>query len=467
MKKLGLGKNWLVAATVAGLATTAAPVSAQSLGDAFVKGFGESLGNRVGDCVTGRANCNGKRRTVTTNRAPSSQVWSPARQQRASVQRALNDFGYPVGSPDGVYGGNTRRGMSQYQAGMGLPVTGQLNPWEEQALLQAHNSYTTGMHNSTYPGLYQSEGLRGLARAAMDPNYYNNWRANNNQGIPQNHGGNEPVWVNNNPQQTQPTQNFGNAPRSVGFQDSDQGLAPIGQQAGLAPIGQIGEVEASMQDHCDIVKLATQTNGGQILANSMTNPDQALSEQFCDARTFLMGRVQNVLGSSRATEEQLIASCEQIAGKMQPVMDALATKAPEAINAQASGISGSLGLTSPAQAAEYGEVCIGLGYRSNDADMALAGAVMLTGAGRTPYSEMVGHHVREGFGTAGNSQVATSWYNLGLDALANNEAPAVLPNQTIQRAAIIRSAVSGDRTAQGGNQPAQQPLLVPLSLGNN
>lgn len=437
------------------------PLHAQNFGNGLGQGLGEAFGNAIGDCLTGRRNCgqnNPTPRPQTTVRQRAPQPWSAARQQRASVQKALNDFGYPVGSADGVYGNNTARGMGQYQAAMGFPVTGSLNSWEEQALLNAHNSFKTGMHNSAYPGLFQNEGVAGLMRAHADPNYYNQRYGNNtqpqiaNQPIPNNTG----ELVSNQPNQP--------ALPQPGIVEQPNSVAP----AVLPSIGKIGEVSASMQDHCDIVKLATQTNGGQITADAMVDPDQALGEQFCDARTFLMGRVQNVLGTARATEQELTAACGQIATNMAPLMSAVGTKAPETIAAEASGISGSLGLNDPAAAAEYGEVCIGLGYRTNDSDMALAGAVMLAGAGRMPFAEMIGHHVRQGFGTATNSQAAATWYNLGLDALANNQAPAVLPSQTIQRSAIIRAAVDAvDNPVLVGQQPPQGQLLAPLNLSGN
>ena len=460
MALLGRGTRRIAVLVAAGLAVSMPPepLHAQNFGNGLGQGLGEAFGNAIGDCLTGRRNCNqNQQQQQQVRRAP--QPWSAERVQRANVQKALNDFGYPVGSADGVYGRNTSRGMSQYQSAMGFPPTGSLNPWEEQALLNAHNSYTTGSHNANFPGLFQREGLPGLMRAHADPNYYAQ-----NYGAPQQPvtPANQPILTNTQPNQPVPNQPTLPQP-GVNTQPpiADGGLAP------LAPIEQIGQVSASMQDHCDIVKLATQSNGGQQTVNAMVDPDQALGEQFCDARTFLMGRVQNVLGTARATEEQLVNSCSQIANAMKPVMGGLGTKGPDAIAAEASGISGSLGLTDPNAAAEYGEVCIGLGYRTNDSDMALAGAVVLAGAGRMPFAEMVGHHVRHGFGASANSAAASDWYNAGLNALAGNQPPAVLPSQTIQRSAIIRAAVdAGNNPVVVGQQPQQQ-LLAPLNLGNN
>ncbi|WP_428929763.1 peptidoglycan-binding domain-containing protein [Marinibacterium sp. SX1] len=448
-------------------------------------------------CASGVLNCGKKTtsrstsssRSTTASRAP--QPWSAERQQRAAVQTALNDFGYPVGSADGVYGGKTRAGVSNYQAAMGFPVTGNLSPYEQQVLLGAHNSYQTGIHNSTYPGLFAAEGTQGLLRAQADPNYYNNRYRNQGQGYA---GGTQPNYGAG----TQPTYAAGTQPNYGGGAQQPpmvntvghgttftgegainppanapvQGIATgAGALAPLPQIGQVGQVAVSMQDHCDFAKLTTQTNGQQIMATNMTDPDQALSEQFCDARTFLMGRVQTILGVARATEDQLVEACGTVQTAMAPVTGTLGSKGPATVSAEASGISGTLGLSDPAAAAEYGEVCIGLGYRSNDADMALAGALMLVGAGRAPFAEMVGHHVRNGFGTSENPEAANAWYAAGLDALAGNQPPAVLPSQTIQRTAIIRAAVeAGSQQAALGSQavvPVANQALPPLVLGGN
>lgn len=447
----------------------------------LVKGLAGAAAGAIIYCgVTN--NCKGKQRTTTTQRAP--QPWSAERQQRAAVQTALNDFGYPVGKADGVYGGKTRTGVSNYQAAMGYPITGNLTPYEQQVLLGAHNSYKTGVHNSTYPGLYATEGAQGLLRAHADPNYYNARYGQHNQQTQQANYGNNGYAPQNGvaqqPVQQPPLQNtVGHgatlaANGAIGQQGipEAQGVATgAGLLAPLPQIGQVGQVAASMQDHCDFAKLTTQTNGGQIIATSMTDPDQALNEQFCDARTFLMGRVQTILGSARATEEQLVEACGTVETAMTPVMSGLAAKGPGAITAEASGISGALGLSDPAAAAEYGEVCIGLGYRGNNSEMALAGALMLVGAGRAPYAEMVGHHMRNGFGASENADVANAWYMIGLDALASNQPPAVLPSQTIQRTAIIRAAVEADTqsAAVGGGTvvPVGNAVLQPLQLNSN
>ena len=74
-------------------------------------------------------------------------------------------------------------------------------------------------------------------------------------------------------------------------------------------------------------------------------------------------------------------------------------------------------------------------------------------AGRTPFAEMVGHQLRKGFGTAKNPAAADAWYLLSLDALDDQQAPAVLPSQQDKRTAILRAALGakGGQMADGGD----------------
>ncbi|WP_428929764.1 peptidoglycan-binding domain-containing protein [Marinibacterium sp. SX1] len=360
------------------------------------------------------------------------------REMRASVQSALNAFGYPVGPADGVWGTKTRTGMRNLQAALGFPVTGNLTPYEQQILLGAHESYNTGHHHSAYPGLFAAEGLDGLLRAHADPNYFSTKYAD---GSPSQNGGTGAIGGSD--------RNPVSPPSGAALADNREGQGGFKLDA----IEVVGELPVSIQEHCDHTKLTTQTHGGLVQASDMTDPDQALSEQFCDARIFLMGEVKSQLGRVRQSEEELVAACGQVAGAMAPAVSRLGSEPPAAVIAEASRITGTFGLNDPAAVILYGQVCIGLGYRENDADTALAGGLVLVGAGRTPFAEMVGHQLRKGFGTAKNPAAADAWYLLSLDALDDQQAPAVLPSQQDKRTAILRAALGakGGQMADGGD----------------
>jgi peptidoglycan hydrolase-like protein with peptidoglycan-binding domain len=74
-----------------------------------------------------------KRTTTTTQRVYRAPTVSS--QQVREEQAALNYFGFPAGTPDGVSGRNTRNAVSSYQAHMNYPVTGYLADYERQFLI--------------------------------------------------------------------------------------------------------------------------------------------------------------------------------------------------------------------------------------------------------------------------------------------------------------------------------------------
>ncbi len=125
-----------------------------------------------------------------------------------------------------------------------------------------------------------------------------------------------------------------------------------------------------------------------------------------------------------------------------------------------------IGLRDAANAAAYGQICLGLGYRTDDPEMALSAGLLLVGAGLAPAGEMVGHHLREGFGVGEDGAAALPWYQAALAALDGNAPPVILPAKTGERAAVIRAAIeSGQIRADSAGIPALVPASAPLPGG--
>ena len=119
----------------------------------------------------------------------------------------------------------------------------------------------------------------------------------------------------------------------------------------------------------------------------------------------------------------------------------LSSKDMGATLSEAQGINASMGLTDPTSVKHYGEICVGMGYRNDDAQMALAGALAMTAAGHAAYGEIVGHHLREGFGTTQSSTAAVTWYAGAMNALENGSAPVFAASTTPDRIMLIRNAM--------------------------
>ena len=84
-----------------------------------------------------------KQRTVVVRQAPSPQ-YSALRARVRDNQAALNHFGFPAGTPDGVTGPRTRAAISAYQAFIGMPATGEMTEFQRNVLVTAHARVNSG-----------------------------------------------------------------------------------------------------------------------------------------------------------------------------------------------------------------------------------------------------------------------------------------------------------------------------------
>ena len=73
------------------------------------------------------------------------------RAQRASIQAALNTLGHEVGATDGIWGRNTRTGISAWQRATDRKVTGYLSGEEYKLLLAQAESRLVAEHVKTPP----------------------------------------------------------------------------------------------------------------------------------------------------------------------------------------------------------------------------------------------------------------------------------------------------------------------------
>lgn len=125
--------------------------------DEFIKGMmGAMIGAAIANGNQGKTT---QRRTTSTKKKSSSGVSSAARAANREIQTALNYFGFPAGTPDGVLGRKSRSAISSYQACLGYPITGQLSPFEKDFLI---NSYHRG----------QAGGQQTMVTVARMPNGY-------------------------------------------------------------------------------------------------------------------------------------------------------------------------------------------------------------------------------------------------------------------------------------------------------
>ena len=146
----------LKSALAAAMITTssAAPVFADNLGAALIGGL-------IGGAIVSGANRN---KRTTTRRTGNS----AARTQNRETQTSLNYFGFPAGSPDGVMGRKSRAAISQYQAYMGYPATGQLTEYERGFLNSARQRALASGFQATQQANSHPDGSKILLKIYLN-----------------------------------------------------------------------------------------------------------------------------------------------------------------------------------------------------------------------------------------------------------------------------------------------------------
>lgn len=348
-------------------------------------------------------------------------------------QTALNYFGFPAGTADGISGSRTRSAISDYQRYLGFPATGQLNSYEQELLVNGYHRSMAGVGNAApYSSLVASDGARGLLKGIH----------RENQGLPANPNAPAPA-----PVQT---------PIINAVAPETGGGMVFGTPSTAPRFG-----DASMSQDCRLTNARTLAEGRMVDPANMVDAQFALDEQFCGARDYAIARSQQLSsGIDGMTDEVIQAQCASIVDAMDPYVSLLGTRSPQAIAADAQAFFRNAGISNE-QLVLTGEVCLGFGYHTDDPDVSLAAAMMLIGAGNGTHGEVFGHHMRKGYGTSIDVASAGDWYTYGLDAYDQGIAPAFLPSQSEQRAMIIRSASQQPQAAGTEPQAANSNLVLP------
>ncbi len=451
----------------------AVPVQRAQANDAAALLGGALLGGIIVNEV--HKNNQRKRATTTTTtrkRTYRSGISSAQRAENRQVQTALNYFGYNVGVVDGALGRNSRAGISRYQAEMGFQPDGYLDTHEKDFLL---GSYQRSLASSSVPPYNQvvaTQGYGGLLRTYRNeqlgiatPQMGNNIQTAAMQTplpapVPAPIAAPAPV-VAPAPVPVAPTP----APTPVpALAPAAVQPAPVTARAdtGALPQFTFGQASRSVNEHCNEINVLTAANGGITTAGRVSDAELALNEQFCLARTHAMAESNTIVSTiANMTEQQITQQCEGLAQAVAPQVAALGSSTPDQVIADTAAFLQGANLSMD-QLASSGKVCLGVGYRTNNASMALASALLLVGAGQKGYAELVSDHMREGFGIAKTSpQQSAAWMNVALDALANG-GTAVL-GQSSDRVAVLRDAMQGGSSASG----AVSALPVFPSLSNN
>lgn len=413
---------------------------------------GAIIGGIVGANAKKQRRTTRSTRSRTVSRKKSTRSSIPSTQEGRNIQASLNYFGFNAGTVDGQLGRKTRDAVSQYQAYLGYPVTGQMTAFEQNLLISSYNRAQAGGYATQQLVATTPDGTRGLLKtyrtemAGLAPAA--SALATTVVVAPQ------PV-----PQAVTPT---------FAATATAPAEAPLAGLAGLAsavapapslPTFMGAGTQASLASHCNTVSLITNTNGGFTTLASMSDPNIALNEQFCLARTYAIAKSEELVSNIQGfTPDQIAKQCEGFGPVMQDKVTALSLKPRDAVVADVSSFVLTSGM-SPAQLQGTAKICLGVGYRTDNMDVAVGSALLLYALGEGVYGELMGHHLSQGFGPAKRIDMANSWYEAGLAAADSGAAAVFVPGQP-ERTELIRQA---SMRSNGGGTAATLPTPQPVS----
>lgn len=397
--------------------------------------------------VTGACgNGNTGNRTTTT---ASTRTCGPQCQANVEAQRALDYFGYNPGGADGVWGQNSRRAASGYEAEMGFyPVDGQLNDMERAFLVSSYQRAQSG-----YYGPHQTAYVQGGPRALLVS--FNDERLGRF---------NAPATTTVTAPTTTVVQP---APTTTVVQPAPTTtvVAPAAPEAAPSFTGfTVATAAPSMTAYCADAMSNTPDANVTLAAAAM---DQVMGQQFCLARDATQTDGAVIRASiAGMTPEQILAQCQGLAALVQPTVDALGSQ-PRA-NAEVAA-RGALSAMPSEQAITAGRICLSVGYEEDDATIALASALALSSQGEASYGELVGHHLRQGFGVTQNANAAQEWLLSTVDAIEAGAVPGFLAAEAAGRGAIIRAAYGTNGPVPNGvvDNAATSVSLPTFTLNGN
>jgi len=126
------------------------------------------VGALIGGAIVGAAISNANKNKRVRTRVVRPGVTSATRAANREVQTALNYFGYPAGTPDGVLGRKSRTAVTAMQLYLNFPATGALTQFERDILVGAYHRGIAGNFETVQLVSKSTDGSRALLVAQRD-----------------------------------------------------------------------------------------------------------------------------------------------------------------------------------------------------------------------------------------------------------------------------------------------------------
>jgi peptidoglycan hydrolase-like protein with peptidoglycan-binding domain len=452
-------------ATAALLASVAlsplSPISTPARADGKDFIAGAIIGGIIGGAVV---NENNKKKSTKSSKAKATPSMSAEqREANKEVQTALNYFGYDVGTADGALGKKSRAAISEYQAFLGYPATGELSEHERTILVTSYHRAVAGgpviasaVAGSVY-GLKavliaQRDEMAGvapggvLAAAPIAP-APGSVAAATEAALPK---------------------IVPEAPVEVAVAEPEPVVEPeievaVAEEPALPSFMATGGAKGSLAASCDQIGVKTTMNGGMTTAEAMQDANFALGEQFCLARTFAMAKGDELTAQIAGfTPDQIAEQCAAFGPVLKEHVAALSLKPAGDVLAGVEGFILSSGM-SPAQLSGTAKVCLGAGYAKDDMEVAIGSALLLAAMGEKGYAEYLGHHLSQGFGASERPDLAMDWYQISLDAMGQGQmvvAPGLVGrDELIKKASYTINGRADELAPEAEVQDAALPVF--------
>jgi hypothetical protein len=217
----------------------------------------------------------------------------------------------------------------------------------------------------------------------------------------------------------------------------------------------------SMTSHCANVSLLTNANGGFVTDATFTDASFTLAEQMCLTRTAAMAAGEALIQKvSNVAPDQITEQCRAFAPLLKDHVAAASLSNRDEVLRGVSAFVLASGMA-PQQLTATAKICLSVGYRIDDMDVAIGSALLLSALGEHAYGELLGHHLSQGMGVTKRVDLAAGWYAATLPSLADGADPVFAPGQP-ERLALLQRATAtlSGNTAAATAPTAQIPVLI-------
>ena len=503
----------IVALSISPLSPMPQPARADS-GDVVA---GLIVGAIIGGAV---ASEKGKKKSKGKSKSSKSKSKAPAisaeqKAENVEVQQALNHFGWSVGTADGALGAKSKAAVKEYQAFMGFPVTGELTDRERSVLVTAYHRAQAGGSAISEIVSGSVYGLRGVLIAqaeemapspggtmaaagpiAPEPGVRpGDVAAAAAAAIPallpedQTVAGPAAPIMPSAPAAVEPAipavpvvtpvtapvvAPEAGTPAPIPLPSVPAApVAAVEPEPAAPVVEETAAVEATgpglptflgaggkdtLTAACKAVAMQTTVNGAPVAAVTAENAGLALDEQFCMARAEAVATGDQLAAQVQGfTPEQIAQQCDALAPVLKDHVAALSAKPADEVLEGVKGFVLASGM-SPEQLSGTAQVCLGVGYKADNASVAIGSALLLTAMGKTGYAELLGFHLARGQGAETRPDLAEGWYELTAGAAAAGG--AVFAGGDAGRAEMLLDAAY----ALNGHGPATEPALPSFVL---